>query len=99
MTIVQVINVSIVFNASVSTVRAVLVIMIFVCMAHRILRDEGGGKCLVSHSEIRSGIFHRVHDSVGHQSRDMSISQAVKDVLTLSPRRDNPFAFKDPQTL
>lgn len=42
MTIVQVIDVSIVFNASVFTVRSVLVIMIFVCMAHRILRDKGG---------------------------------------------------------
>ena len=47
MTIVQVIDVSIVFNASVFTVGSVLVIMIFVCMAHRILRDEKGGKCVV----------------------------------------------------
>ena len=51
MTIVQVIDVSIVFNASVFTLRAVLVIMIFVCMAHRILRDEGGEMCSL-HSEL-----------------------------------------------
>ena len=66
MTIVQVIDVSIVFNASVFTVGAVLVIMIFVCMAHRILRDEKGGEMCSLHSELGSGIFHSVHDSVGH---------------------------------
>lgn len=44
MTVVQIINMSIVLDSSVFAVWTVLVVMIFVCMAHRFLRDETGLK-------------------------------------------------------
>ena len=102
-TVVQIIDVSIVLDPRVFTVGAMLVVMIFVGMAHRFLRGEVVGnldlKFEISCLILGSRIFHRVHDAVGHQTRDMPICQAVKDMLALSSRSDDSFTLEDSQTL
>lgn len=40
-----------------------------------------------------------MHDPVGHQSRNVSICQAVKNVLTLASGSHDPFTFEYSQTL
>lgn len=45
------------------------------------------------------GLFHRVHDPVGHQTRNVFIGERVKNVLAVAPRTDDPFAFEQSQPL
>lgn len=46
-----------------------------------------------------SVFFHRVHDGIGHQSRNVSIGQTVKHMFAIATRTDDPLTLEDSQTL
>ena len=75
-----------VLNAGVFTVRSVLVVVVRVQIAHVKLL-------------FGSGFFHRVHDPVGHQARNMLVGERVEDMLAFAPGTDDPFALEQTQAL
>lgn len=88
--VVKIVDVVTVLNAGMFTVGTVLVVVVFVNVRHCRFSQE---------TKYRSGIFHRVHDPIGHQSRNVSVCQTVVNVLSFAFGANNPFALEDPQPL
>ena len=82
-------------NCSVSTLCSVDVGVILVCMAHAILLEKMDG-CTKLRLLVR---LLAVSNSVGDQMGNMTVSQSIKDVLSLPPRCDNTFCTQQLQTL
>ena len=87
MSVVQVVDVVTVLDASVLAIWSMLVFVVFVDVSHRLFS-------VMESWELR--FFHRMHDPVGHQTRNVSVSQAVKNVLTLASGANVPFALEHP---
>lgn len=43
--------------------------------------------------------FHRVHDPVGHQARNVVVGERVMNVLAVPPRANDAFTLEQSQSL
>lgn len=84
LTVMKIIDMVAVLNPGVSAIGTMLVVVVGVDVGHRSFSES---------TETKSGVFHCMHDAIGHQSRNVPISQAVINMLAVTFRRHDPLAL------